>query len=167
MTRFDRAGFPSRRLLGEVWELKRIVAEQREEIARLKGLTGRPKIKPSGMEQASAAKTPSGGRDKRRGSGARRLSRVAVEDRVVKAAVPPGSHFKGCETFVVQDLVVRVLGKLGKSEQVSCLFLLLVAAESGRVTLSPADRAALNVVCADVRELRAVLMSALGLRGEE
>ena len=95
------------RLLGEVSKLKETVTEQRDEIARLKGLTARPKLKPSGMEQASAAKAPSGGRGKRRGRGAKKLSRVVVEDRVVKASVPPGSRFKGYETFVVQDLVVR------------------------------------------------------------
>src|SRR3954449_6421781 len=90
-------------LLGKVAALEKTVAAQREEIARLKGLKGRPALKPSGMEKASEPKPPSSPKG-RRGSV---RPRVAVEDQVIKATVPPGSRFKGYADFFVQDLVLR------------------------------------------------------------
>ncbi len=92
-------------LLGKVATLEQTVAAQREEIARLKGLKGRPALKPSGMEKASEPK-PVAGPNGRRGRG-KVVPRVAVEDQVIQATVPPGSRFKGYADFLVQDLVLR------------------------------------------------------------
>jgi hypothetical protein len=91
------------KLLAENTEQKRLIAELREEVARLKGLTGRPSIKPSGMEQGTPAPDKRAGR---RGRG-KATPRVSVEDWMVPAQAPPGSRFKGYEDFVVQDLVLR------------------------------------------------------------
>src|SRR5712692_8321903 len=94
-------------LLEKIAALEQKLREQGEEIARLKGLNGRPEIKPSkpsGMEQASSATSSNGKRRCGRG----KLAPVApVEDRVVRAQVPAGSRFKGHEIYVVQDLEIR------------------------------------------------------------
>jgi hypothetical protein len=92
-------------LLARVAELDLTVAAQRDEIARLKGLKGRPVIKPSGMEKGTEPK-PGGKRAKQRGRG-KVTPRVTLETKLLRAAaVPPGSQFKGYEPYQVQDLVL-------------------------------------------------------------
>jgi hypothetical protein len=63
-------------LFGEVTILKQTVAELREEIARLKGLKGRPTIKPSGMDQGTAPAKP--GTDKKQPGRGKVMPRVSV-----------------------------------------------------------------------------------------
>ena len=97
-------------LLERVSALSQTVVEQREEIARLKGLKGRPDIKPpsrpSGMEKANRPKAPAG--VPRRGGGPKTSNRAIDEDRILAIpGLPPGSIFKGYQDYVVQDLVFR------------------------------------------------------------
>ncbi len=96
-----------RKLVVELLErsaaLKAENAALREEIARLKGLKGRPKLKPSGMETASEPR-PERRAKRRKG---KRAKLVIHEERVITAEAPAGARFKGYEDFVVQELVIR------------------------------------------------------------
>jgi len=92
-------------LSGKVASLKQVVAELREEIARLKGLKGRPDIKPGGMDKATEPANPVKREKRRRG---KIRPRVAVEDRIIKVSAPVGSRFKGYETYMSQELVLSV-----------------------------------------------------------
>jgi hypothetical protein len=92
------------RLLAENAALKQAIAELREEVSTLKGLKGRPRVKPSGMDKGTEPEPAVASRGAK-GSKVRRLT--IDEERIIKAEVPPGSRFKGYEDFLVQDLMLR------------------------------------------------------------
>ncbi len=100
-----------KKLVVEVFEanaaLRAEIAALRDEIARLKGLKGRPKLRPSGMERASEPQPPRRRGRKRRAKGGKTARLSIHEEHVLKAEVPPGSRFKGYQTFVVQELMLR------------------------------------------------------------
>ncbi len=94
-------------LFAELATLKQTVTGLREEVARLKGLKGRPNIKPSGMDKGTEPPKPAKKEKRRRGRG-KVTPRVGIEEKVIIAEIPPGSRFKGYQSFLVQDLVISV-----------------------------------------------------------
>jgi len=93
-------------LLEENAQLKAEMAALREELARLKGLKGRPQIKPSGMEKSTEARAKRKRKCGRRGP---KRSKVTItETKIVKAEnIEAGARFKGYEDFIVQDIIVQ------------------------------------------------------------
>src|SRR5215468_5221771 len=78
----------------------------REELARLKGLKGRPQLKPSGMEKSTQGRAK--GKRKRAQRGPKRSKVTIDETKVIKAEnVEAGARFKGYEDFIVQDIIVQ------------------------------------------------------------
>src|SRR5690349_2845643 len=97
---------PAERLLAENATLRQAIAELRAEVATLKGVKGRPEVKPSGMEKGTEPAPAGTGRG--RGAKGSKSARLTVhEERVIAAEVPACSRFKGYEDFLVQDLVLR------------------------------------------------------------
>jgi Transposase IS66 family len=94
------------RLLAENAALQQAVAELRAEVAQLKGVKGRPKLKPSGMEKGTGLER-SGKGSPRGGRGGKADRLTIAEERIIAADVPAGSRFKGYQDFLVQDLVLR------------------------------------------------------------
>src|SRR4051794_10818021 len=92
------------RLLAENDALRQVIAGLKAEVATLKGVKGRPKLKPSGMEKGTEPAPAGTGR----GAKGSKSARLPIdEERVIAAEVPAGSRFKGYEDFLVQDLVLR------------------------------------------------------------
>ena len=85
------------RLLEETAEQRVEIAGLRDEIARLKGLKGRPKLKPSGMDKQAKArqKAKQGRKQAQRRRGAKSFS--IDEDRVIETPHPDGSRHMGYE----------------------------------------------------------------------
>ena len=90
---------------------KRENQELKDELRRVKGLPPRPPVKPSGMEKATdrpSAEKPSQGDatpPRRRGPG---VSKLSIDRTVtLTAAAPAGSHYKGYEKIIVQDIAFK------------------------------------------------------------
>jgi hypothetical protein len=90
----------------KIFQQDAIIAALREEVARLKGLKGRPQLKPSGMEKSTQGREKGKRKPGRRG--AKRSKLTIHQTKVVKPKnIEPGSRFKGYEDFIVQDIVVE------------------------------------------------------------
>jgi hypothetical protein len=96
-------------LLETVAQLEARVAALTEENTRLKGLKGRPNLKPSGMEKGTDPSPAASGKTDRpqRRPGPPKSARLIVnEDRVVPLSPQPGWQ-KGFKVYTVQDLVLE------------------------------------------------------------
>jgi hypothetical protein len=94
------------RLLAKNAALKQAIAALRAEVASLKGVKGRPRVKPSGMDKSTEPK-PAGKRPERGAKDSKSERFIIDKERIIAADVPAGSRFKGYEDFLVQDLVLR------------------------------------------------------------
>lgn len=100
-------------VLEENAQLRAQVEDLRQEIALLKGIKGKPDIKPpvppkpSGMDKGTEGLSRKERRKKQRDKAAN--PRAQHEEQIIKASdVPPGSRFKGYATYSVHDLILAV-----------------------------------------------------------
>jgi len=103
---------PAVLLLLEICHHKQeLIQELRDEIARLKGLQAKPKIKPSKLEDGKKKekKKKKGNKSNRRGKRRKTRDLVVHQNIVVPPEdIPAGSRFKGYEDFTVQDLEIKL-----------------------------------------------------------
>jgi hypothetical protein len=85
------------------------IQQLKDEIARLKGQTPKPTIKPSTLEKPGKPEAVAS--EKRPGSAKRTktVELVIHEEKVIKPEeqIPPGSRFKGYQDYVVQDIEIK------------------------------------------------------------
>jgi transposase len=89
------------------------IQQLKDEIARLKGEQGRPKIKPSRLNQDAKSDAEPGEQKKprRRGKPQRKKTEeleIHDEQIIEPDHIPPGSEFKGYEPYVVQELEFKL-----------------------------------------------------------
>ncbi len=98
-----------RQLLDRVAELETTVQELRDENAKLKGQKGRPDIKPSILEsKQSKTEGQEVSKPPRKGRGPKNNQLTIHHEVPLHLANPPtGATFKGFESYVVQDLIIR------------------------------------------------------------
>ncbi len=98
-----------RQLLDRVTELETTIQELRDENAKLKGQKGRPDIKPSNLE-SEQPKTEGQEKTKppRKGRGPKN-NQLTIHHEVPlhPEGLPVGATFKGFESYVVQDLIIK------------------------------------------------------------
>ena len=109
-------------LLQLLREREECIQQLSDEIARLKGEKGKPKIKPSRLESkekaeiegADAEESPSQdskAQKKRPGSAKRhKTDSLPIHETTIiqpTAEIPPGSEFKGYQDYTVQELIIR------------------------------------------------------------
>lgn len=93
------------------------IAQLEDELRRLKGGSGRPRLQPSRLESAPAVEPGAGGSAPeapaaRRGTGKRRKTvemTIHRRERIAPASLPPGARYKGCRPYVVQELAIEVV----------------------------------------------------------
>jgi hypothetical protein len=109
-----------------LWQLLRereeFIGELKDEIARLKGEKGKPKIKPSRLEPSGKSKSELEGENnsstneekekkKRPGSAKRSKTRNLEihETQIIEPTIPipEGSEFKGYQDYTVQELIIK------------------------------------------------------------
>lgn len=95
------------------------IRKLKDEIARLKGEKGKPRIKPSTLEKPDRAPKNEQPDKKRPGSAKRRKTEtldIHREEIIKPETVPPGSTFKGYRDYTVQDVIIEPLNTLYRLE---------------------------------------------------